>query len=140
MLVLTCLVLGFLVTAPVSLARDPWALSGNQKIGYCAFNEGNDECGFGQYAERDKGNARQIGGFYIDPLNNFRSTDSIMFFYLVQYCGRNDWSDLHFHQLSTRGNNWIDFGENVCKFKYGIGRRQGEKFTLKFEMNYSLDY
>ena len=140
LLVSTCLVLGFLVNVPVSIAREPWALSGNERRGRCQFNEGEDECGWGQYPVRDRGSARQIGGFYIDPLSPFRENDSIAFFYQVQYCGSNDWSGVEFHPLSTRGNNWIDFGENVCKFRYGIGKRQGDAFTLQFEMNYYLDY
>ncbi|WP_445248700.1 hypothetical protein [Microcoleus sp. OTE_8_concoct_300] len=140
LLVSTCLVLGFLVTAPVSIARDPWALSGDQKRGRCQFNEGQDECGFGQYPVRDRGNARQIGGFYIDPLSPFQAGDSIAFFYDVQYCGSNNWSGVDFHILSNPGKNWIKFQGNVCQFRYGIGKRQGGASTLEFEMNYYLDY
>ncbi|MFB2918804.1 hypothetical protein [Aerosakkonema funiforme] len=144
LLVSTCLVLGFLVTAPISIARSPWALSTPER-GECRFNQGDDICGYGDYPVRDliRTNAKQIGGFYIDPTNwNERpSNSSIAIIYRVQYCGRNNWEPDKSHQLSSPGNNWIGFGQNnICKFQYRIRKQGGSNYHLRFEMNYYVNY
>jgi len=142
LLVSACIVLGFLVTAPVSIARDPWALSGNEKRGQCQMNAGEDKCDFGTYPTRDKRDARGIGGFYIDPLNNIPNDGRIQILYTVQYCNESGWTREYPRPLSSRGNNWISFSssKNVCKFTYGFYKSSGEPIDLQFEMNYYLNY
>ena len=140
LLVSTCLIVGFLVTAPVSIARDNWALSGDQKEGICQFNGPEDECEIGQYPTRDRGEARRIAGFYIDPSNDTPLRNrNILILYQVKPCN-SGWETTLSRRLSSAGNNWIGFDENICEFRYGLRMTRGEIFRLKFEMNYYLDY
>ncbi|MFB2968454.1 hypothetical protein ACE1CD_05745 [Aerosakkonema sp. BLCC-F183] len=141
LLVSICLVLGFLLTAGISIARDPWALSGGQKNGYCIFDGPGDYCGFDQYPTRDKGQARRIAGFYIDPVNYTPPDQRFSVRYQIKPCNRG-WVGTYSQILSSAGNNWIGFpqNENICSFRYSLHMAWGERRRLNFEMNYYLDY
>ena len=139
-LISICFLLGFLVTAPVSIARDPWALSGSQKQGNCNLGEGGDQCDFGAYPTRNKGNARRIGGFYIDPLNYRPSDARLSVNYQLRYCNTTNWTPTYSNILAAQGSNWMSFSGEVCEFRYSLTKAWGERLNLNFEMNYYLDY
>jgi hypothetical protein len=93
-----------------------------------------------QYGSYGKGNARQIGGFYVNPTNNVGHTGTIPLEYRVN---GGQWIRRNITMNATSGN-YIDFGNGVSSFDFRFPRPDRSPLrdgigTISFKFNYDLD-
>jgi hypothetical protein len=118
-----------------------WA--GAEKTGECMIpnRQTTFTCQFGSYFYQTKevSNARQIGGFYINPKHQFGGNGVIPIQYRVN--GGN-WMNAQVTLNQTNGN-YIDFGDGVKSFDFRILRPADDSLgggsTIYFKFNYDLD-
>jgi hypothetical protein len=138
LLALTGCFVSILASASLSLAQQsPWALSRPER-GWCTFTkDGPDTCD--DYPSRNAGDAKGIGGFYIDPTGGDAPVyGTIKIFYTYTSC-QGVQKDAQ-RTLGSPGSNWIGFEGDICSFDYAITRIGGRaNQTIEFEMNYYLN-
>jgi hypothetical protein len=124
------------VIARPALANS-WA--GDERSGECYIpnRQTSFTCQFGSYGKGRE--ARQIGGFYINPTHQFGGSGSIPIQYRINGGG---WRDAQVTLNQTSGN-YIDFGDGVDNFDFRFVRPTQDSLgggsTIKFKFNYDLD-
>jgi len=114
-----------------------WA--GNEKGGSCYIpnRQTSFNCQFGPY--RTEKDAKQIGGFYVNPRHQFGKGGTIPFEYKVNGGG---WQSRRL-VLNSTSANYIDFGNGVQNFEFRFRRPESDELgggsTINFRMNYDLD-
>lgn len=138
----------FLLFASAVLSNERWGLT-SPSSGYCSFEFKGDSCSYPARTiretrqQRGRENAKSIGGFYVDGNPRGYSNALIEITHEVADCSNpNSFRGNGLQYLRPAGQNYIDFGSNICAFRYKLTNQSPNNpvFTIGFEMNYDLDY
>lgn len=134
----TLAIIATTVFAPIAVqAGNSWA--GSEKGGSCYIpnRQTSFNCKFGPY--RLVTNAKQIGGFYVNPRHQSGKNGTIPIEYRIN---GGQWISRRL-TLNSTSANYIDFGNGVKSFEFQIKRPESEELgggsKIDFKMNYDLD-
>ncbi len=132
-------ILAALMSFPLVALANNWAGPETRWSCFIPRAEYSFECKFGPF--NTVSGAKQIGGFYVNAEQTAGYTGPMPFRYRVN--GGN-WQETVLI-MGRSGSNYIDFGNGVSSFEFLFPRSvrtplgTGES-TIKFTMNYDLDY